>query len=52
MFDKYLIVAGSAHDVVEDGAIVGFAFSVRIGYYRGLGIVQRGADVHLMPVAF
>ena len=38
MFDKYLIVAGSAHDVVEDGAIVGFAFSVRFGYYRGLGI--------------
>lgn len=38
MFDRYLIVADSAHNVVEDGDAAGFAFAVRIGYYRGLGV--------------
>lgn len=36
MFDKYMVCEETLHNVVEDGAVTGFAFEVRITYYRGL----------------
>ena len=38
MFDKYLIVAGSLRNTGPANAPTGFAFDVKLGYYRGLGL--------------
>jgi Domain of unknown function (DUF6379) len=38
MFDKYLIVAGSLRNTGPANAPIGFAFDVKLGYYRGLGL--------------
>ena len=39
MFDRYLITADSfKNSTDENGAVVGYSFAVRIGYYRGLAI--------------
>lgn len=38
MFDKYIIGEGSVRNVEENGETIGFSFSTRIPYYRGLGV--------------
>lgn len=38
MFDRYLIVAGSLRNLGPVEAPTGFAFDVKLGYYRGLGL--------------
>ena len=35
MYDRYLVKDGSLRNEVKDGKIVGFAFDVHIGDYRG-----------------
>ena len=38
MFDKYLIASESVRNLGPADALTGFAFNVRLGYYRGLGL--------------
>jgi len=38
MFDKYLIDAASVHNTGPQDAPDGFAFTAKLGYYRGLGL--------------
>jgi hypothetical protein len=38
VFDRYLIVDGSLRNVGPANAPTGFAFDVKLGYYRGLGL--------------
>src|SRR5450432_2079011 len=46
MFDKYLICEDTLRNFVEDGAVTGFEFEVRITSYRGLLLsMVEGFDV-------
>jgi Domain of unknown function (DUF6379) len=38
VYDKYLLVDGSARTVFAGEAVVGFQVDARIAYYRGLGL--------------
>lgn len=38
MFDKYIIDAASVHNTGPAEAPTGFAFTSKLGYYRGLGL--------------
>ncbi len=38
MFDKHMICTEGFENVVEGGAVVGFALRARLPYYRGLGL--------------
>ncbi|MEV6345547.1 DUF6379 domain-containing protein [Actinoplanes sp. NPDC051851] len=60
MFDKYMVCEETLHNVVEDGAVTGYAFEVRITYYRGLRlsmvepfeVVVDGAPVPVEDLRF
>lgn len=62
MFDRYVFTEGSAHNVVEDGSVVGFQLDTLITYYRGIplsmlhevvlvvdGVEAPAADLRVSP---
>jgi hypothetical protein len=54
MFDRYIILEDSLRNVTDGGEPTGFAFEIRMPYYRGLGLsmvedVAVTVDGHRYP---
>lgn len=53
MFERYIIAPDSLRNVEENGAVTGFAFDVRIAYYRGLALsMVEGFEVSVDGQSF